>query len=344
MQRPILLLAFFTCSTGVVPAQTTRLTVVADGLHLRASPSAAAPSIAVMPFGAAVFAQTDSIRAVMERDTGNIVAHPVASFKQEWKRGASAKGILVRDTAFLLGQWWKVQYGTLYGYAFSAFLYDDTVAVCRNDSMELISEIGDRKVFWQPDWHWYGLFERNGDAFLNKIEPFWIVEWSLAEMTGYPRLITDSPERALFVVTSALPLPIERYKGDWGNPMGGFEPAVLQRDTGLVPNRRLLRNTKLAVELSETGKEIRKVFSLTKKGKKQQLLPWEENPDYRADNLFVAWYGDLDGDGLRDFVLGVPEYEAHITRFSLFTSKGANKGLHLKMVSGCALMDGMDLE
>jgi hypothetical protein len=329
-------------------AQSVILTVVSDGLYLRERPSSSSPALAVLPFGARVGANRDSIDDSLQHTFVPEHAEDLyLASRQEIRPGLTPKGgAILRDTGWLQGLWWPVEYGELRGYMFSAFLYEGELDPGGPDSIELLSELGDTRLFWRRDWHWYGLYDRKGAAELRPIRPYWTVEWDEND-GGRPRLVTGQRQRALFVIASKEPLPLEEYRGSWPNDDGSFEPVIDLRATNPRPNANLLDAAQLEVEWAPAEPAggldaITKVWAKNPQGERQQILPPADVENWAAENLYVGWYGDLDGDERYDYILGQPIFEEHYTRFWLFLSSRAEKRTLVKLVSQAGLFDGFD--
>jgi hypothetical protein len=334
-------------------AQTTTLTVVSDGLHLRARPSSDAASLAIVPFGTEVQCSADSIAAAFPAN--DVPGKPrqlrIAAVQEEFKRG-TGRGQTVRDTTWLYGQWLPVRHGDQRGYMFSAYLYKGGITQPGPDGVELLSEIGDNKVLWQRDWHWYGIYDQKGKALFKPIKAYWIVDWDAEGSQA--RLITDRKQRALYVLATREPLRPNQYHGNWPNPNGGFDRAINTTLKTASPNTELLKKSRIDIQWESMKKKEPAQMGITKvwvetanKAERQQILPaegWEKPETWWLENLYIGWYGDLDGDGRRDYILGGPQPEKHYTVFWLFLSGKAEKGKLVKLVSQAGMFDGADLD
>jgi hypothetical protein len=290
------------CDPSVADPSSCRVVLALSGINLREKPSFSSKALAIIPFG-------ERVALTGKADPPQHV--------DEYRR-------LPMTPDSIYGYWQEVVWKNRKGYAFGAFLTDgiyrmtqpvyllfENAAFCWEDT------------FASPDYHYYGMYHNrdSSDWTLKKIKPtFYQPE------EGGARLRAETKERPGFVI--ALKTPIAEGKlltqkmNTLLNPANKIAPKLppvklpfSNRQFRFVDNKpETSKNHTCELQLVEIGS-----------GKKQTIV------SNVSDQITVVWAGDLDRDGVTDFMLQCED--GHSISYQLFLSRFA-KGKNLVWPAG----------
>ncbi len=214
----------------------------------------------------------------------------------------------------LSGYWVKARHEGEEGYVFSGFLYyNNSTDTPYNKKTALLFEGSNcyDNLHYRPDWHWYGLFEKEGVQHLEKVKLDFLVEES--DFGGLLTITTDKERASLFIIGSPRPLKERRL----------FFSEYLGTGTTIYRGGEMtdevLKDAALEVREQE-GEDYPLIVAMGSQGEQQVLNP--EDP-YLNDRIKVQWFGDLDGDGKMDYLI---EFGEKSSRNILFLSTKAAEG------------------
>lgn len=299
-------IAVILCLLAFTPASFSQqsFTVISNnGLKLRETPDRNGRVLAVAPFGAKV-----TVLTRRTDDYGKVEYDPPAR----------------RDTVGRPGYWWKAHYGGKTGYMFSGFLADSAL-LYNSPQKELNNKYRLREAGgnagatnnpeFDPNWHWYGLFQQPDSQFaVKKINLRYVVR-DYTDEEGryefYSRAIviqTDPPGQPLFIIgTRTAWQERSGIDGFWqGNDpqaqyvrnvpnTGEFDPVFMKKHGLEVIRETILAEGRRPMERWEW-------YLPGGGGRRQRLAPLKVYNDYEAPLSYLVWAGDLDGDGNTDHI------------------------------------------
>ncbi len=275
-------------------------TVVAvSGLKMRSRPSLKGKVISKIPFG-------ETIDIIDTKHHGHDTL--ASNYKVYFSNDEFYEPILS-------GFWVKTRYEGEEGYVFNAFLYYDydKSAPTFNKKTALLFEGSScyDNLHYRPDWHWYGIFEKEGIQYLEKVKLDLLVEES--EFEGLLTITTDKEQASLFIIGSPRPLKERRlffseYLGTGTTIYRGGEMT-----------EQVLKDAALEIRDQE-GEDYPLIVAIGSQGEQQILNPEEPYLNYSTK---IQWFGDLDGDGKMDYLI---EFGDKTSRNVLFLSTKAGAG------------------
>lgn len=282
---------------------STVVVIARSGLKLRDQPSFKGKTLALMPFAKKV----------------KLLTLP------RFDENGDHIGEYSPDSIF--GSWLKVRYGKQVGYAFSAYL-GSTIKKMTEDYY-LLSANGS----WCSDdsyismsYHYYGIFQEKDSSWVRRsVEPVFLVYWTAMFGVGAYAKIKVNGEQPLFLLATRAPMPEGKIattnrRGYFPGSHAGQQPLV-QKTTPASPWIFEMKSFR-----DEHGYMVpHTVLKNRHTGKTQ----WLEDEYHQINKL--VWEGDLDGDGVMDFILS--DFQDIITTVHLFLSKDAPPGKLMRKVS-----------
>lgn len=288
--------------------------IALSGLKLRDKPAFDAKTLAVIPFG-----------EIVERTEKGYDLSPA-----NWQE-------LLMTPDSIRGYFQEISWRGKKGFAFSTFIGD---AIYRmNESVYLLFENGGwcwNDCYASPAYHYYGLFTNRDSSRwdLQKIKPTFCFDGY--EMSG-TSIRADSKKRPAFIIAAKKPIA---------------EGLVMtEKKTATIFERRYFHDStavssqKVNVPLSQFSLSVttstspeygnRQSIHLTEKssGRKQVL-----QSDFYLEKVELIWTGDLDKDGIIDFMLSYSDghsYGCQLFLSGFATGKQLVKPMKIYWFSDC---------
>ena len=227
------------------------------------------------------------------------------------------------------GFWLKVRYKQTEGYMFSAYLgwtlseLREEEKMLNQDFVLLFAEIGcNNNVFYRPDWHWYGVYKQDADWLLKNVK----VSFYNIPMDMMGDVISTNDNRNLqFILGSRKPLTEKVIRSK-----DGFERGIEDKPLTTYNGKLLVDSTLKQYNLTILRDEGQNYWDTQKlvfqrNGRRQEMKLSSYDGTWN-----LQWCGDLDGDGLDDYIIRFGE---QIAKTILFLSKSASKGQLIKPVA-----------
>jgi hypothetical protein len=291
-----------------------RFVISPDGLNLRAKPNRQSKTLQTVLFG-------EKVQVISPQHFGRDTVGQLEYFE------ISGKSYRVP----IDGYWVKVRYRQKEGYMFSAYLgraineVREADKPLNQDFVLLFPFIGCfSNVFYQPGWHWYGVYAQDSATFMKKVK---VSFYSLPMGLIGDAISTNDNRNLQFIIGSHVPLSEKTIQNKRGYERSLFNLPLFT--AGDMPNDSLLQQYNLAVSgdntLSRENYWDSQKLVFQKNGVRQEVLPPSK------DGLwYLVWCGDLDGDGKDDYIIHFGEKSGAPV---LYLSKPAGKGQLVKPVA-----------
>ena len=299
------LLACLLC-LGITLGHAQRVVVISTtGLHLRSAPSARAKVIATLPFG----------QEVELLDTQELVRDTIGTLKLSGSDGPYQKQ--------LTGKWVKVAHQGRRGYVFDAYLaigasgQGEHCCFAKLDEAYSLLMPGHNctvNLSYDPSMLWYGLYSDGATNTLRRVTPsYYHDESSELATVG---LTANDDEHLNFIIGSRLALPT-------GELAGIAQQLILPDELDqTLTDRDTLRHR------IDNGS-----LMLHRDGRSQLLNPTLE-PGVYKHAYTMLWQGDINGDGLADYIILFGEKTAEAV---LYMSDEQNERYLVTPVSSYAM-------
>lgn len=320
MLRPLLLcsLALFFCTRALAQNIDPRYNhvIAAGGLNLRAQPSTSGAVITAIPFGAQVniFDYCDYGIDTIGYLQDYYSVHDHATETEEY-----------RDQA-IVGRWARVAYGTDTGYVFNAYLwYNFSYAEpsAQDSDYVIITPNGGcgGEVHDPFAYHYYGVYA--SEAGSTDLRPINISYLAVVDDLEALLITTGQPRDLRFIIGSKRELPpTASAAAHFQHPVHLFAVDPDTKDTltnGAFPELTFDTIHYYDYPQAATLRHTR--------GDQTQVL----NLNVRYYEIFLEGYGDFDGDGFRDYLLGCTSEKQYVTE--LYLSSAAGPGELLRVVA-----------
>ena len=286
------------CPTDADGNYTEAVVIALSGVKLRAEPGFDAKVISAIPF-------REKVK----------LAEPLNLYKAEQR-----ERVYTADS--IAGFWIKVRWNGKEGYAFSAFL-GTHVHTVKADLYLLFEDAGWcwDDAYADPAYYYYGLFEEpgNNQLFLKKIRPTFYNRW---DEVGGQAACADEKEKTVLLLASKTPFaedgPVRSFPA--GQKLGSMDPQNYKAIDFKVPipgSERTLEVQSSQVDPSNWKRRF--LLRDARTGIVQEL----DMPVTWLDEAVLSWCGDLDRDGVTDFMINCYEKSGYSI---LFLSRNAGKG------------------
>jgi len=295
---------------------TCAVVLAFSGLRLRESPGTASKILTTIPFASKVTLMQDAIEA-----------------RQNWADDYQF------DTDSIAGYWVRILYQGKTGYVFDAYLGDGIIRM--NQPSYLIME--DQAGCWSDayaskEYHYYGVFldESKQQATLKTIKPVFH-----SEHYGFDAISMHAvgKERPYFMLATREPLaedgPINRhhffskihFSEQKDNPNQVLKKDSIFQTVRIPESNWELSCLKQKIQDSNPPYYVNVVQLKDRTtGQKQIIL----DKSYYLTTARMIWCGDLDRDGIQDFMLTGGD-EEEIFFCALFLSRNAGKGKLMRL-------------
>ncbi|KAA3622894.1 MAG: SH3 domain-containing protein [Bacteroidetes bacterium] len=222
----------------------------------------------------------------------------------------------------ITGHWVKVSYSGMEGYMFNSFLGAKNTLLERptqtSDYTIVLPEMQEcsNVVNYNPDWHWYGLYNLDGKPALKKVELSFFITYY--DNGAWLCTSTDDNKNLKLVIGSKMPMNAGMLNGAMYTYSEDNNSFFNWSEAGNFINDPLLQENGLEIRDSfEEGTWMETDLVYTH-GRLEQILNSEE--EFPSGILCRA---DLDGDRKDDYLLYFGEFYAEL---KLFLSSTADKG------------------
>lgn len=285
-----------------------------SGLRLRESPGTASKTLLTIPFASKVA----------------LIPDPAAT------QNSAEENFLDADS--IAGNWVKVNYQGKTGYVFNAYLGDGILKLDKPSYLIMEDAAGCwSDAYASREYHYYGLFldKSRQNATLKAIKPVFHTTYDAYNGTS---MHASGKERPFFMVVTREPLaedgPIKRHHffSKIGFEEAGEEAYQMISNDSILPAVRIPESnwevSCINQKISDSNYTYEaKVLQLKDRatGKKQIII----DETYYLHEARIIWCGDLDRDGIQDFMLmGSSEHSGFC---ALFLSRKAGKGKLMRL-------------
>ncbi len=287
------------------PIKQQVVVIAESGLNLRSEPNKNAKILVKMPYFSNV--------QIIGKDTYGIDTAEVIQ----------STGV---NPQIVKGQWVKIKYQGYKGYALNSYLFT-------RSKRKLEAGINESYVLLMPGWgcndnlvdkrkyNWYGAYGTDNGIKLKKVNFQYINDPT--SMTYHGIIIKDKIEPR-FIVGSIKKLEEEIYSGNSNIPMISYQ--LFQKeytDTTIVFGKTIIFDS-----YQKDGEDPVN-FTCIRQGNQEQILSTPKN-EFGYLPRHLIWEGDLDGDGLIDYILQIGEKSAQTV---LFLSSERKKGELVRAVA-----------
>ena len=284
--------------------------IALSGLKLRAGPSVNAKVFTIIPFGS------------------KVVRNHIRPTEEE--------GYQKPEYAHAIPGWWeKITWQQQEGYVFNAYLGREIPQLTEDFYLVLEDAAGCwSDLYASPQYYYYGLLlnKDSSKAEIHQIKPTF---FSIVDVFESVVMHADEREPSLFLFAAKEPFTedglIEKHHlwKDWFMP-DDDENIISYNNPLRVPesnwNLSFIKTTAKDTVIYEMKYPISLQLENLATGKKQILNDWEKR---HFESAKLGWCGDLDRDGLQDFILITKNTRPAIVL--LFLSKNSKDGemMHL---------------
>jgi hypothetical protein len=221
----------------------------------------------------------------------------------------------------IVGYWVKAKYENHEGYMFNSFLGANWVVKNQQEEQSEYTIVYPEMqecaiaVSYNPQWHWYGLYNEKGKPALKKVA----VSYFMTYYDNVPWLCTSTNDNKnlKLVIGSKMPMNVGQLGGAMYSYSEDNNSFFNWSEAGNFINETLLEENNLEMEDSfEEGTWSETKIIAAKNGKKQILNPESAFPSG------IMLRADLDGDRKDDYILYFGEFYSELR---LFLSAEADK-------------------
>jgi hypothetical protein len=288
------------------PNPNHNVVISTNGLNLRAQPNLNAKKLFAVPFGE----QVEIIDTVFYGEE-TIGTHTFFYGGNE-----------AITNIPITGYWVKVKYDGIVGYMFNSFLgAGNTFYEKPNETSNFTIVLPEMQecsnvVDYNPEWHWYGLYNEAGKPALKKVELSYFITYF--DNTAWLCTSTSDNKNLKLVIGSKMPMNVGQLNGAMYTYSEDNNSFFNWSEAGNFINDQLLEENNLEIRDSFEEGTWMETELVVANGRFEQILNSAE--EFPSGILCRA---DLDGDRKDDYLLYFGEFYAEL---KLFLSSTADEG------------------
>ncbi len=223
------------------------------------------------------------------------------------------------------GNWIKIEYKNEIGYVFNGYLSANNVFMNSHDTIDIVLDMYQNLNF-NPKLNWYGVYPTAEGDRLKKIKPKPYLNQKYLDLAGIS-FVEDSNDKLLFSIGLNLNLDdgitgVKTYYEEKWLTGNNLIDLILYTDKYGFRNGHQLKSSCQKIEDGIYGEDSfanYKLFYVNSEDREniEKVLLYNPKQNYLNQIPELKWYGDIDGDGLPEF---------------LFFVNGDNKSINIEFV------------